>query len=193
MTRTVNRSTAGGAREKIVEAFWILIAKVPYDKITVAQIVREAGLNRNSFYYHFEDIDSMSRIAVAEVLDHEFLSMAFAQLHGQNVKLDFSSESDIAQRIDRMCLIASDNSSVTLRNMLRESMIEVWCDTLSINKVALSVKDRLALEFNLGGILALLAYRANALEEFSLDGILDSDLGQSIMANLENIGNGNSN
>ena len=64
----------------MIEAFWRCLGKTSYDKLTVAQIVREAGLNRNSFYYHFEDIDSMSRSVVAEVLDRDFLRKAFALL-----------------------------------------------------------------------------------------------------------------
>ena len=33
-----------------------LMNKKPLSKITINEIVQDCGLNRNSFYYHFEDI-----------------------------------------------------------------------------------------------------------------------------------------
>ena len=40
----------------IKEAFMTLLNKKPFDKITVKEIVEECGINRNTFYYHYEDI-----------------------------------------------------------------------------------------------------------------------------------------
>ncbi|WP_346687368.1 TetR/AcrR family transcriptional regulator [Enteroscipio rubneri] len=187
MTRSTNRKASGTARGKMIEAFWRCLGKTSYDKLTVAQIVREAGLNRNSFYYHFEDIDSMSRSVVAEVLDRDFLRKAFALLHDRSAPLDFSPGGDIDLRIERMCLIASDRSSVALQKMLRDAMTEIWCDTLGIDIEKLSNDDRLIFEFNLGGILSLLAYRANTSRDFALNDVMLSDFGKSIMASLESI------
>lgn len=33
-----------------------LMARKPINKITVCELVDECGMNRNSFYYHFDDI-----------------------------------------------------------------------------------------------------------------------------------------
>lgn len=187
MTRSTNRKAGGTAREKMIEAFWQCLGRTSYDKLTVAQIVREAGLNRNSFYYHFEDIDSMSRSVVTEALDRDFLRKAFALLHDRSTPLDFSPGGDIDLRIERMCLIASDRSSVALQKMLRDAMTEIWCETLGIEIEKLSNGDRLVFEFNLGGILALLAYRANTSEDFAFNDVMLSDFGKGIMASLESI------
>lgn len=43
--------------EKIIkDAFWELLEEKPYNKITVQNIADRCQLNRNTFYYHFEDI-----------------------------------------------------------------------------------------------------------------------------------------
>lgn len=46
-------------RKAIMEAFIRLLNERSYDKIKVKDIVEECGINRNTFYYHFEDIPAL--------------------------------------------------------------------------------------------------------------------------------------
>lgn len=46
-------------RKAIEDSFLRLAAKKPVDKITVKEIVEDCGINRNSFYYHFEDLPDL--------------------------------------------------------------------------------------------------------------------------------------
>lgn len=43
-------------KEAIVGAFYALIQKKSFEKITVKDIVDECGINRKTFYYYFKDI-----------------------------------------------------------------------------------------------------------------------------------------
>ena len=43
-------------KKAIIEAFIRLASKKPLEKITVRDIVDDCGINRNTFYYHFQDI-----------------------------------------------------------------------------------------------------------------------------------------
>ena len=43
-------------KETIIDAFWQLLEEKPFNKITVQNIVERCHLNRNTFYYHFQDI-----------------------------------------------------------------------------------------------------------------------------------------
>ena len=42
-------------RKAIKESFWKLLNERPLNRITVKDIVEDCGINRNSFYYHFQD------------------------------------------------------------------------------------------------------------------------------------------
>lgn len=46
-------------KRAIVESFLKLLNQKPLDKITVKEIVDDCGINRNTFYYHFEDIRAL--------------------------------------------------------------------------------------------------------------------------------------
>ena len=43
----------------IVDTFWQLLEEKPYNKITVQDIVNRCQVNRNTFYYHFQDIPDL--------------------------------------------------------------------------------------------------------------------------------------
>ena len=47
------------SKEAIAEAFLILLDEKPFNKITVKDIVEKCGVNRNTFYYHFQDIPTL--------------------------------------------------------------------------------------------------------------------------------------
>lgn len=46
-------------KEAIKNSFIKLLEVKPIGKITVREIVEDCGINRNSFYYHFDDIPSL--------------------------------------------------------------------------------------------------------------------------------------
>ncbi len=46
-------------KKAIIESFVKMLNEKPLDKITIKDIVEDCGINRNTFYYHFEDIPSL--------------------------------------------------------------------------------------------------------------------------------------
>ena len=52
-------------KKAIVESFLRIIGKKPLEKITVRDVVDDCGINRNTFYYYFQDI-----YAVLEEISH---------------------------------------------------------------------------------------------------------------------------
>lgn len=48
----------------IVDTFWQLLEEKSYHKITVQDIVDRCQVNRNTFYYHFQDIPSLAEWSV---------------------------------------------------------------------------------------------------------------------------------
>ena len=65
--------------QAIIAAFPDELAETPFDKITVTGIVKRCGINRNTFYYHYQDmfalVDDMLKRAAAE------LSMTNPRMH----------------------------------------------------------------------------------------------------------------
>lgn len=65
--------------EAIIKSFLKLLNDKPVSRITVKDIVEDCGINRNSFYYHFQDLP-----AVAEAVLHAEAD----RIISENAKLD---------------------------------------------------------------------------------------------------------
>lgn len=57
---------ANFTRRAIKEAFLTLLNQRPFNDITVKDIVEKCGINRNSFYYHFEDLPALAEEVIGE-------------------------------------------------------------------------------------------------------------------------------
>lgn len=56
-------------KEFIVNTFWEILEEKPYSKITVQEIADRCHVNRNTFYYHFQDIPSLAMNSVQDWMD----------------------------------------------------------------------------------------------------------------------------
>lgn len=61
----------------IMNSFMKLLGEMPFDKITVKDIVEDCGINRNTFYYNFQDIYAL----VDEIMQNEINRIA--EMHKQ--------------------------------------------------------------------------------------------------------------
>lgn len=63
-------------KKDISNAFWQLLEEKPYSKITVKDIVDRCQVNRNTFYYHFQDIPSLTEYTIKTWAD-ELIQMNY--------------------------------------------------------------------------------------------------------------------
>lgn len=57
---------ANFTRKAIKETFLKLLNQRPLNQITVKDIVEDCGINRNSFYYHYQDLPALLEEVIAE-------------------------------------------------------------------------------------------------------------------------------
>ena len=60
---------ANFTKKAIKETFISLLKEKPFNQITVKDIVDECGVNRNTFYYHYEDINDLLENVITEETD----------------------------------------------------------------------------------------------------------------------------
>ena len=56
-------------RKAITQTFLGILAEKPLEKITVRDITEQCGINRNTFYYHYQDIPSLLEDILSEKAD----------------------------------------------------------------------------------------------------------------------------
>lgn len=68
-------------KDAIKKSFMKLLNAKQVNKITVKEIVEDCGINRNSFYYHFDDIPSL----IEEILNEQ--ADALVQVSGKDASI----------------------------------------------------------------------------------------------------------
>lgn len=63
-------------KQALNETFWQLLEEMPYSRITVKEIVDRCQVNRNTFYYHYQDISALAEATmqawVNEIVEDHF-------------------------------------------------------------------------------------------------------------------------
>ena len=83
-------------RNSIIDAFIQLRAKKPLEKITVRELTQLAGINKATFYLHFQDIYDLAhrlesnviQSILAEIRHPEYFLEQHGQKPGRNLQKD---------------------------------------------------------------------------------------------------------
>lgn len=171
MSRPVYRKGEDTARDRLEEAFWKALAEGRYETMSVLGLCRAAGVNKNTFYYHFENIDDLAESAATALLSTSLLEAVAQAVKGNVVGPDSVSAREFTHKLDQLGLMATEESSPQLKQMLRDAVSHAWTEAFSIDPDVLNVKERASFEFVLGGFLGVLALRAKIGNELFFEDI----------------------
>lgn len=96
-------------RAAIDRAFRKLLARMPYNKITVSAVAREAGINRKTFYLHYLSIDEL----LAHIIQKAVMDAAAAS----NFKADVSHSLDDVRGLTRTIIVELLQSPIIRENV----------------------------------------------------------------------------
>lgn len=130
-------------KQAIKASFLKLLNEQPLSKISVRSIVEDCGINRNSFYYHFQDIPALVEEIVRDEVDA--LIAKYPSIHSLNecadVALRFARENKRAV----LHLYHSVSRDVYEQNAMRlcEYAVTTYLDS-AFGKEAVSEQDHQA-------------------------------------------------
>lgn len=131
-------------KRAIMDVFWQLLEEKPYSKITVQSIVERCQVNRNTFYYHFQDIPALVECSIQEWTK---------SVINKNCQLDSPANCIIPvtkELINRKAafihLYYSANRESLMRylNEISQHIVQFYIDNVT-KRVAVPVEDRLVL------------------------------------------------
>lgn len=108
---------ASKAKNALINAFLDLVEEIEFEKITVTSLVEKCGISRQTFYYHFNDIE--------EMLDYAFKTetsfICKNQVEGNWLESAKMYE-DFLSRYDRLIRSASKSPYfITVYNLIYNS------------------------------------------------------------------------
>lgn len=172
MSRPRHDSELTPAKERMENAFWALLEDREYRKITVTDIVREAQVNRNSFYYHYGSLNELADTAILQEVentsiaqlvdettdDHGIPSMdddAVREHWHKRISAALNSP-EHRTRLNHLALLAGPHSSPELMDSLRDFTRMTLFTALKLDESDMTLRSDLYIDFAVGGILAIL-------------------------------------
>lgn len=143
---------------RIESAFFAALQVMPFQKITISGIVKRAGVNRNSFYYHYTNLDDLAHSAVERLLIPEVPRLLARGLVLESEQLDrIFTDSGAVERLSWMIAIMGPHSNPNLRGILRDAVLGAWLEAFGLALEDLDLRTAATVNFILGGMFELLS------------------------------------
>lgn len=121
-------------RKAIKESFVKMLNEKPLAKITVKDIVEDCGINRNTFYYHFEDIPNLLLEIVTEDAERIIKEYPSVDSIEQCVSVAVKFTTDNKKAVFH--IYNSANRDVFERSLMSvcEHVVTVYANTLFVDR-----------------------------------------------------------
>lgn len=116
-------------KQAIKASFMKLLNEQPLGKITVRAIVEDCGINRNSFYYHYQDIPALIEEIITECADA--LIQKYPRIDSLEECVDTALGFLLSQKKAVLHIFNSVSRDVFEQYLMRccEYIITTYCDT----------------------------------------------------------------
>lgn len=167
MARPRKDEARPSAYERMTVAFWSLLEEKPYSAVTVKLITQRAGVNHNTFYYHFENIDDMAVKMFENVIPTRLVDMMAAVSMGQSPDLSVvRNDPEIEEHYQKIRAIVR-SGSFDLNQMSKNRLMHCWLERAGLDEETLSRTDRARVNYIWGGITAVISSdEAETLEDY---------------------------
>jgi AcrR family transcriptional regulator len=189
MARPKANSNVPSARERIETAFWKMLASVPFSQITVSAISSKAGINHNTFYYHFSSIEDLAEKVFADNMLPELPQLMLPVLSEDRSKPRRSEKGDRLDTVEvsahfRRARLYASSGSALLTGILRDSIAKLWLDAAGLEDSQLDASERDHLAFIFGGIVSMIAEMGDEADVGRMEKLVESPLGEGVLASL---------
>ena len=153
MARPNKSENLNPARNRIEEEFWKLLKRKSFSHITVSALVKNAGCNRTTFYYHFDGVEDLAWKIIAENLPRELPKIAQAYFSGEIGAVTLDQET--LRMIERLSILIGKDGSSHLAALVEESLKTMWIEAFHLSDIKDDEEVAYMLEFMAGGVVSL--------------------------------------
>lgn len=149
------KKSEGGptAQQSIEQAFWNALEEGPLSSMSVSQLVREASVNRSTFYYYYDDLEDLAQKAVARELPTQLPRLALLLAEGNVNRVVV--EPSVIESIERVCLLLRQSGSGRMAQLIEDSLVAMWEREFGLDETA-DDDARHMLECLAGGVVGVL-------------------------------------
>ncbi|MGI6105543.1 MAG: TetR/AcrR family transcriptional regulator [Raoultibacter sp.] len=148
------------ACQRLSDAFWDLLETHQLNEITVGLLSSTAGVNRGTFYYHFDDINDMiDKLLKKEMFKNNFLpNMIFNMMTGVEQNLEKLAQEFFGEYFVKMGLLFDRGGYALVSGKVKKIVFELWTVILLEEKQDMKLSTRMILEHSISGVLGMITF-----------------------------------
>lgn len=155
------------AFERMREVFWELLEEKPYSAITVKLITQRAGVNHNTFYYHFQNIDDMAMRFFEDNVPAKLVDMVVDAFMGGSIDIALVGKEPNIEEHYRRIRAVMRSGSPTLMQLGKERLMRSWMERAGLGEDELSAADKARINYVWGGITAVVgSEEAKSIDDY---------------------------
>lgn len=156
MSRPKQCAYEDSARGKIESAFWSILEKEGFNAVTMLRLSQESGLNRNTIYYHFDNVQEISLFAFNNIFT-DAASRLFSSiiLSDRDMSSSVMRDSELLSNIKKIHLFAESESPLLI-SIVKTSLKKAWFSNMGISCEALTPADKMQIEYILSGFISII-------------------------------------
>ena len=150
-----NNRSVRNTKRRLYESLMKLVGKKPLNQVTVKELTEDADVNRSTFYFHYQDVDSM----VLEMEDRFLQDFSVALTALEQKSHDFIAilVRCLENHIDLCHLLLGANGDMAfvekMKAIVAEKCSKIWKDAVpELTDVEASAMDT----FLIGGVMSTL-------------------------------------
>lgn len=156
MARPKMNQPEASAVYRIEAAFWALIEQKDFSDVTMQLLAKEAGINRNTLYYHYDNLYEVASRSFSKVITDEASMVLIDTLLSAPQNLSNKWEQlQLNDRLKKIHLLARSDSPL-LRSLLKDAIISRWFSKLGIDLQSLTSEMQLQIDYIASGFISVL-------------------------------------
>lgn len=184
MGRPRNYSNEIKATEKIENAFWKILETEGFKSITILRLSQESGVNKNTIYYHYDNVEDVAQKAFEHNVNHQVADKFLSSILNKNANTFI--DATMLQNIKRIHLLAKSESPF-LHTLVSKSLIDTWVKKLNIDYDKLSDSELISIRFLSSGITSILGDENLFVNQTTIREFPFTALGQASIQTLINM------
>ena len=156
MARPKMNQPEASAVYRIEAAFWALIEQKDFSDVTMQLLAKEAGINRNTLYYHYDNLYEVASRSFSKVIRDEASMVLIDTLLSAPQNLSNKWEQlELNDRLKKIHLLARSDSPL-MRSLLKDAIISRWFSKLGIDLQSLTSEMQLQIDYIASGFISVL-------------------------------------
>jgi AcrR family transcriptional regulator len=188
MPRPKRKKGEKSVPDRLEDTFFEMLEEMPYGDITISQLSKRTNVNHNTFYYYFDNIESLVSIVIENTLISDMPAFLMSSLTNNTFGFppEFD-EDDLNRRFKRIRLLVGENSTNWIINSLKDSLLDIWLKAIGVHEAQLSIEHGLLLHYGIGGLFSVIGKYGKDLDAMEFNSLVQSDVVRMLVASMKKI------